>query len=310
MGQHMDGQFYATQHRGTFQGGVRPLAYVLTAAVAIAVAVIGSHAYQRGLPDLGVSPALAMPVDVPAAAAVPRTATTPMTVPAITRSTPTAHATASTDYAVRYTFDDGAKNLNAGRGGAPQLTTISANNGTLRTTQHDGGDAVGFPATCIEPGTAMCPRVIIETTGNVSELNPGAQRIRFGADIRIRRAQTSDGENVVQKGFATGGSEYKLQVDGDAGKPSCAVVGTASSRIYLARSTQRVDDGTWHTIACDLHAGGLSVIVDGAVRGKVSVPTSITISNGDALRIGGKGKSPNNDQFDGELDNVWVTVGP
>ncbi|HEY2792336.1 MAG TPA: LamG-like jellyroll fold domain-containing protein [Micromonosporaceae bacterium] len=307
MGDHTNGQSYATRGRGAFQGGVRPLAYVLTAAVAIAVAVVGSHTYEHGLGGFGVSPALAMPLDAPAAAALPATTATPMTVSAIAQ--PRATATTAADYAVRYTFDGGAANLNAGRSG-PLLTTLSANNGALRTTKHAGGDAIGFPATCAEPGTATCARAIIESTGDVSDLNPGRQRIRFGADIRMRRVQTSDGENVVQKGYATGGSEYKLQVDGGAGKPSCAVVGTTSAKIYLARSSERVDDGDWHTVSCDLHGGRLRIIVDGTVRGHVPVPTSLTISNGDALRIGGKGKSPNNDQFSGELDNVWVTVGP
>ena len=63
------------------------------------------------------------------------------------------------------------------------------------------------------------------------------------------------------------------------------------------------------TVACDLHNGVLSVTVDGATRGTAKVPKSTTIRNGDALRIGGKGKSANNDQFSGELDNVWVTIG-
>ena len=211
---------------------------------------------------------------------------------------------------MRYTFDGGStSHLSRGAVGNPKLSVLAANGGSLRTVTHGGGAAIGFPARCDNPGAAACARAILQTSGNLDKLNPGRQRIRFGADIRMSGAQTSDGENVVQKGYSTGGSEYKLQVDGDAGRPSCAVVGTASARIFLARSSVSIDDGNWHTVACDLHGGVLSITVDGSVRGTVAVPTTTTISNEDGLRIGGKGKSPNNDQFSGELDNVWVTVG-
>ena len=123
-------------------------------------------------------------------------------------------------------------------------------------------------------------------------------------------AQTSDGENVVQKGYATGGSEYKLQVDGHAGRPSCAVVGTASAQIFLARSSVSIDDGSWHTVSVRSARRSAFHHRRRHRPGTAAVPASTTISNDDGLRIGGKGKSANNDQFSGELDNVWVTVGP
>jgi len=59
-----------------------------------------------------------------------------------------------------------------------------------------------------------------------------------------------------------------------------------------------------------LRRSDLRVIkVDGATRGWRTVPATLRIANNDPVRIGGKGTSPNNDQFDGEIDNVWVTVG-
>jgi hypothetical protein len=53
----------------------------------------------------------------------------------------------------------------------------------------------------------------------------------------------------------------------------------------------------------------LSVLVDGAVSGRTTVPAGLSIVNGDPLRIGGKGLSPNNDQFHGALDDVFVSIG-
>jgi hypothetical protein len=324
MGQQADGR-PSTRRTGALHSGVRPAAYVLSAASAVVVAVWGTVAHY-GVGGLHVSPALAMPIAVPAVAAAPvrrasvvheitsravhapAVAVTPRVTASVVPSVPS--PSASSAYIVRYTFDGGAtSHLSRGAAGNPKLSVLAAEGGALHTVKHNGGNAIGFPSRCQTPGATGCQRAILETSGNVDRLNPGRDRIRFGADIRMLGTQTSDGENVVQKGYATGGSEYKLQVDGEAGRPSCAVVGTASSRIFLARSSVSVDDGGWHTVSCDLHNGVLSVKVDGTVCGKATVPTSTTISNDDRLRIGGKGKSANNDQFSGELDNVWVTVG-
>ncbi len=221
------------------------------------------------------------------------TSARPTTKPT-TKPTPvTKHSPAtSTAYSVTYGFNRGADDLAAGLHGSPPLSVKSAAGGTLRTTKHGTGDAIGFPALCAHPESASCPRVILETNGDVSHLNPGSGRIRCGATVKMRSDQASDGQNIVQKGL-----------------PSCAVVGVSSSTIYLAKSSVAIDDGAWHSISCDLHGGVLSITVDGTVRGKRNVPNALVVSNSDELRIGGKGTSTNNDQFNGELDDAWVTVG-
>jgi hypothetical protein len=132
--------------------------------------------------------------------------------------------------------------------------------------------------------------------------------LRFGAVVRIAPNETSKGENVLQKGYSTGGSQFKLQVDGAAGRPSCVLVGTASPRIYLAQSSVSVADGQWHAVDCVRVGGSLTLSVDGVVRGSVSLPTALSVSNDQPLRIGGKGNSPNNDQFVGSLDDVYVSL--
>jgi hypothetical protein len=309
MGQHTNGTPF-TRPRGTAASGARPLAYVLTALAVAAVALWGS------LIQSGGDPFHFSTAGEPAAAAEPAPATTapkPLrhgaSKPTATASAHTHAGTAGGAYTVSYGFDGGAGDLDDGLHGAPPVSLKSANGGSLRTTKHGAGDAIEFPDLCAHPGAKSCARAILATSGDMSRLNPGSQRIQFGATIRMRDDQTSDGENIVQKGFATGGSEYKLQVDGVAGMPSCAVIGVSSSTIYLAKSSVAIDDGAWHTVACDLHGGVLSITVDGTVRGHRSVPNSLVVSNSDELRIGGKGTSPNNDQFNGDLDDVWVTVG-
>jgi hypothetical protein len=309
MGQHTDGVPF-TRSPGRTPSSARPIAFVLTALAVAAIVVLGSLARSEGdsfhFPSslaAGEPAAAAVPGPVTAAPrhATPKPATTPSKHP---------HTPATTSaYTVTYGFDGGAGDLATGLHGSPKLSVKTSNGGALRTTKHGSGSAIGFPELCSDPDATSCPRVILETTGDVGRLNPGSKRIQFGAAIKMRKDQTSDGENIVQKGFATGGSEYKLQVDGIAGMPSCAVVGVSNSKIYLAKSSVAIDDGAWHVVACDLHGGVLSITVDGTVRGNRSVPNSLVVSNSDDLRIGGKGTSTNNDQFDGEMDDVWVTVG-
>jgi hypothetical protein len=53
----------------------------------------------------------------------------------------------------------------------------------------------------------------------------------------------------VQKGYAAGpGGEWKLQVDGYAGRPSCVLVGAGSPVIHLAVAGRSVADGRWHRL--------------------------------------------------------------
>lgn len=236
---------------------------------------------------------------------VPASASGPADVQAVPA---TAVVTASSGpYHIAYSFNDGPAALVVA---SPPLTVATAAGGALSFVPRGAGLAVEFPALCPVPLASTCPRAIMETAAYLDALNPGTGPISFGATVRLAPGQTSTGENLVQKGFSTtGGSQYKLQIDGYAGQPSCAVVGVASATIYLVKSPTSVADGQWHRISCVLAGGGLAIRVDGATRGWRAVPVTLRIANNDPLRIGGKGTSPNNDQFDGEIDNVWVTVG-
>jgi Concanavalin A-like lectin/glucanases superfamily len=306
MGQHTSGIPF-TRTRGSMQGGIRPIAYVLTAAAASVVAMWGTLAHL-GTGGLDFSSSLAMPIAAPAVADPPSPLITPVHRPtaAATATARRAAAVTRTSYTVMYGFDGGIAHLGAGARGVPELMSSDVNGGALRTVTHGSGDAIGFPARCAD---ADCPRAILETVGDVDKLNPGEHRVSFGATIRMSHDQTSDGANVLQKGFATGGSEYKLQVDGVEGKPSCAVVGSDGPTIYVAKASVAIDDGEWHVVSCDLEGRALSLTVDGVARGSRKLPRPMNITNSDELRIGGKGTSTNNDQFNGELDDVWVTVG-
>ena len=44
-------------------------------------------------------------------------------------------------------------------------------------------------------------------------------------------------------------------------------------------------------------------------RGGIAVPATLSVTNQRPLSIGSKGAFPDNDQFNGALDNVWVEIG-
>ena len=53
----------------------------------------------------------------------------------------------------------------------------------------------------------------------------------------------------------------------------------------------------------------LVILIDGALRGLVVIPATLSVTNRYPLSIGGKGTSQDNDQFQGALDDVWVRIG-
>jgi hypothetical protein len=208
---------------------------------------------------------------------------------------------------VRYTFDGGLGEPVGDVGGRLGLRARQAEGGRLSAVAHEGGLAVRFPGRCEHYGAESCTRAILQS-GPAGFLNPGRESFTYGASIMVQPDETSKGANVVQKGFSVGDSQFKLQVDGDAGQPSCVIVGTRTSSIFVALASRSVADGRWHRIACSRGNTLLTVTVDGVEAGRTAIPSSLSIVNNDPLCIGGKGTSANNDQFVGVIDDVFVTL--
>ena len=205
----------------------------------------------------------------------------------------------------RYTFDDPAAGgfLDV-TGRKHLLTTVSGEGGTVSTVARGTGTALTFPAPCsAEP----CPRVALRAR-NSADLNPGKRLIRFGATVLLAPDRTTKGQNVLQKGYSARGSQYKLQIDGAAGKPSCAMVDGRTRRVHIAKSSVTVADNTWHTVECRRKRSVLIIRVDGQWRGSTRIPASLSVTNRNPLSIGGKGAYADNDQFQGALDDVWVAI--
>ncbi|GIF14581.1 LamG-like jellyroll fold domain-containing protein [Actinoplanes teichomyceticus] len=213
-------------------------------------------------------------------------------------------ARATSDFVASYNFDttiaDGTFDDGSGRGHL--LRAVARNGGALRLVPHGAGQALRFPAKCTG---AACPRLVLQGEA-APDLNPGARPIRYGAGVLLSPAETSSGENIVQKGYSTGGGQYKLQVDGVSGKPSC---GFGEDVVHLARSRVSVADGNWHSLECRRTGPTLSILVDGVLQSSVPVPATLAVNTDSPFTVGGKGAGANNDQFHGTLDDVWVHIG-
>jgi hypothetical protein len=222
---------------------------------------------------------------------------------------PRGAATVTTEaVSLRYTFDAGVGEPITDTTGGHELRTISQNGGELRLVPQGLGLAVAYPRRCTLARESECPRAILEGLPDDS-LNPGTRPLQYGADVLMTRADLADGANVVQKGYSVGGgSQYKLQVDHLRGHPSCVIAGQRH-RIYRAEAWLDVADGRWHNLTCARTANRLVMSVDGVDRAWVAVPRLLSIANSEPLRVGGKGPARNNDQFAGEIDDVFVTIG-
>ncbi|GAB1688305.1 LamG-like jellyroll fold domain-containing protein [Krasilnikovia sp. M28-CT-15] len=207
---------------------------------------------------------------------------------------------------VRYTFDAGAGHPVTDTNGEHELRVLGQNGGTLSLVPQGLGLAVEFPERCRLSRERDCPRAILEGERD-DALNPGTRPMRYGASVNMARADLADGANVLQKGYSVGGvGQFKLQVDHEQGHPSCVVVG--QTHIYRAEPALDVADGAWHDLVCERSATRLAIMVDRVERASVPVPHTLSIANAEPLRVGGKGPNKGNDQYAGQIDNVFLDI--
>lgn len=178
----------------------------------------------------------------------------------------------------------------------------------LVTGRTGEGHAVAFPAPCPKGREKTCPKEIIEVYPNIA-VAPGKDDFEWGASVRLERSETSKGSNILQKGFSLGGgSQWKLQVDGDKGHPSCVLVGLDDAEIHEVSAEVTVADGEWHDVVCRRDTDVLVITVDGTQKKSVLIPKDLTVAPPGPVRIGGKDLKADNDQYYGALDDVYVAV--
>ena len=205
----------------------------------------------------------------------------------------------------KYGFNGRAGSILDESGHGHTLSLVAGHGGTVRPVVHGPGTALAFPPKCT---VAPCPHVALQSPSS-ADLNPGTRDIAYGADVLLAPGQTSKGQNIVQKGYSTTSSQWKLQIDGDGGRPSCVLVDDRKPTIRIITSTVSVADGRWHALQCRRSGPTLIVSVDDVPRGAVRVPAQLSVTNSRPLSIGAKGAFDDNDQFNGALDNVWVEIG-
>ena len=115
----------------------------------------------------------------------------------------------------------------------------------------------------------------------------------------------------MQKGYSTaGGGQYKLQVDGVSGKPTCVMSDQGQATIHVARGRARRSPTARGTASS---AGGSApacrIHVDDQEAGSATLPAGLSVANAQPLSLGGKGTGVDNDQFHGSIDDVWVGIG-
>lgn len=209
-----------------------------------------------------------------------------------------------TSMTAHYGFNGRSSSIIDESGNGHTLRVVSFQGGRVRPVVHGPGTALAFPGKCT---VRVCPNVALQS-GRSADLNPGTRDIAFGADVLLNAGQTSSGQNVLQKGYSTTSSQYKLQIDGIAGHPSCVLVDIRRPTIRMVRSSVTVADNRWHRLRCQRTGTRLEIYVDDVLRGRTGVPASLSVANDLPLSIGGKGFFRDNDQFNGVLDNVWVRV--
>lgn len=185
---------------------------------------------------------------------------------------------------------------------------LSDGGGRVRAVEgYDGTTSADFPRPCDDE---QCPQAVVQVADDPA-LAPGTQPFQLGAQVRLRPHQTSPGANVVQKGLhGDPGGQWKLQVDGEEGLPSCVVSGALDGQRQRTRVTSAasISDGEWHQVTCSRTGSGLAVLVDGAVTGwETAAPASVTTTA--PVTIGGKNVLRGTDQFHGALDEVFFTTG-
>lgn len=212
---------------------------------------------------------------------------------------------------LRLTFDRPAKGTQrAFDAGAawPRAVVIESQPGLLDLVAGEvaGSGAVKLPGRC--GGVEECPRALVELPDD-DRLDPGSADFEFGAIVRLAPDETDVGSNIMQKGrFSTPGGQWKLQVDGKQGRPSCVVQGEADGdrTFILLEADQSIADNEWHRVSCTHADGSLTITVDEATKRMDAEVGSVR--NSAEVRIGASGPAATDDQFHGTIDELTFCV--
>ena len=209
----------------------------------------------------------------------------------------------------RYNFDGGATagkiSELSGRGTA--LTVRGAANGQVAFTTEGTGRYAAFPGLCAAT-TTTCGKALLEAPDD-ADLDPGTRNFTWAATVRISRTQLSGNANVMQKGVANAGSQWKMQIGGRTGRAQCVLVARGTGQTFAVLSAKPVADGAWHRVVCQRTGTSLTVSVDGVAGARATLPATTAVDNAMPLRIGGPNFAKDADMYHGQLDDVYAQLG-
>lgn len=230
--------------------------------------------------------------------------------------------------------------VNVGTVAAVRSSVVTQNSGSAQAVAGltGAGQAMALPSySAGSPKNAVVKVANVATSG-ADPLNPGSGTFSWQADFN-QDAQLGtdprDGDNVVQRGLTsikTGNTMWKLQADhhivqcgmqsvlmtGDLLTPGITIPvapGATQSGWYRATCTRRAGATAtltatvtrWNGATSSWVAFGSQTVggAAGSVRMKIGVPVSI----GGKLDTKGVGLNATPDQFNGDIDNVRLTLG-
>ncbi len=249
-------------------------------------------------------------------------------------------ATAATSTPLSLTFDTPSGSLGSSQTSftnlGSALVTISVasiRNGQVTSRQSRTGqsDALMFPSF---NSASTAPRAVIGVTsaGSPDSLSPGSVDFSWGADFAMNNGVTAskargshdNGDNLVQRGLFNE-TQFKLQLDQD--KPTCRLRGstgdagavavtaplTVSSAIWYGATCQRSGETLTITVVAYDGAGGIARTWTASRTsrvgfGDVTYAPSVPMSVGGKLDDSGRIVAASSDQFNGSVDNVFLTT--
>jgi Concanavalin A-like lectin/glucanases superfamily len=184
------------------------------------------------------------------------------------------------------------------------------NNGTVRVSGNGhltvlknglNGHSARYPAAC-----KGCGRAII-TAPSRPMLNPAGRAFSFGASVRVtpKRAPADRDPNILTKG-STINAKWKLHLLG--AKPRCVFAGSLNEVVIT--STTPIDNGQWHRVVCTRNGPVHRLWVDGKLKAQSKTVRSGKIISKYPVKVGARavGHAGRNDQFHGDLDNVFLHI--
>ena len=136
---------------------------------------------------------------------------------------------------------------------------------------------------------------------NSSGLNPGSANITISLYLNTTHLPKSGDYDLVRKGDYPA-QDYKVELM-PSGGIACTFQGSSSR--HNATGGSGLNNGAWHHVQCIKTGSQIKTVVDGKTVATTNATVG-SISNTSAVDIGAH---PGSDWYNGELDEVSITIG-